>query len=176
MILQMGRRKQTILKRSGLFAQGHKASPMEILTEKRAPRRKVWFSNGPKVKSRRAISIPSGWPLINIGRRTLVGSGNSQMERLRDGTPELRTAYHLLPSHLVPFDQNNCHLHRYHQFCHLERRPCHSPSHQGVFSFKGGISRSYAPPLSAHCTLLVITIFITFNATDILFTYSDILT
>lgn len=35
MILQMGRRKQTILKRSGLFALGHKTSPMEILTEKK---------------------------------------------------------------------------------------------------------------------------------------------
>lgn len=123
MILQMARRKQTILKRSGLFVLGHETSPMEILTEKKAPGCKVWFSNGPKVKSRGAICIPTGRPLINIGRRTLVGSGNSQMERLRDGTPELGAEYHLLPSHLVPFDQNNCHLHRYHQFCHLERAP-----------------------------------------------------
>lgn len=99
------------LKRSGLSCAGTWDLPNgNIDWGKKAPKCKVWFSNGPKVKSRRAICIPSGWPLINIGRRTLVRSGNSQMVRLRDAAPELRAQYHLLPSHLIPFDQNNCHL------------------------------------------------------------------
>lgn len=64
------------------------------------------------------------------------------MAHLRNGTPEHRTEYHLLLSDLIPFDQNNCHLHRYHQFCHLHWRHRHSPSHQGFFGSEGGISGS----------------------------------
>lgn len=60
------------------------------------------------------------------------------MVHLRNGTPEHRAEYHLLLSVLIPFDQNNCHLHRYHRFCHLHRRHCHSPSHQGFFGFGRG--------------------------------------
>lgn len=103
------------------------------------------------------------------------------MVHLRNGTPEHRTEYHLLLSDLILFDQNNCHLHRYHQFCHLRWRLRHSPSHQGFFGFKGGISGSDqmrtissekithgAPSQSSPYSLLY--------ATDILFTYLDILT
>lgn len=129
------------------------------------------------------ICILRACPLINIGRRTLVGRGNGQTVHLRNGTPEHHTEYHLLLSDLIPFDQNNCHLHRYHQFCHLHWRHHHSASHQGFFGFKGGISgsdqmqtissekitHSVQYPHShhpIHC----------FHATDILFTYLDILT
>ena len=83
------------------------------------------------------ICILRACPLINIGRRTLVGIGNSQMVHLRNGTPEHRTAYHLLLSDPISFDQNNCHLHCYHQFCHLHWH--HSPSHHAFYGFKGGI-------------------------------------
>lgn len=82
------------------------------------------------------ICILRACPLINIGRRTLVGRGNGQMVHLRNGTPEHHAGYHLPLSDPIPFDQNNRHLHRYHQFCHLHW--CHSPSHQPFFGFKSG--------------------------------------
>lgn len=43
---------------------------------------------------------------------------------------------HLLLSALIPFDQNNCHPHRYHQVCHLRLRRRHSPSHQRLSDFR----------------------------------------
>lgn len=110
---------------------------MKILTERRGAMQRVVL----KCDGQRAwflISIPRACPLINIGRRTLVGKGNGQMAHLRNGTPEHHTEYHLLLSDLIPFDQNNCHLHRYHQFCHLHRSHCRSPSHQVFFGFEGG--------------------------------------
>lgn len=106
------------------------------------------------------------------------------MVHLRNGTPEHRTEYHLLLSDLIPFDQNNCHLHRYHQFCHLHWRHRHSPSHQGFFGFKvcvgGFLDQIKCGPSRLRKSLIV---YIhsnhhihCFNATDILFTYLDILT
>ncbi len=130
-----------ILKKVSSFVSGHKTSPMKILTEKRGAMQSVvlkWDGQ----RAQLLICILRACPLINIGRRTLVGRGNGQMVLLRNGTPEHRTEYHLLLSDLIPFDQNNCHLHRYHQFCHLHWRHRHSPSHQGFFGFKGGISGS----------------------------------
>lgn len=122
-----------------------------------------------RAKSMRLICIPGVGPLINIGRRTLVGRGNGQMVHLRNGTPELCTEYHLPLSDLIPFDQNNCRLHRYHQFCHLQRRQCHSPSHQGFFKLQDGGGGFWIGSDADHlgsenhsdCTLRVITIFIT---------------
>lgn len=99
------------------------------------------------------------------------------MVHLRNGTPEHRAKYHLLLSDLIPFDQNNCHLHRYHQFCHRRWRHRHAPSHQGFFGFKEGRGgegfwiRSNAEKITPshqhiHC----------FNAADILLTYLNIQT
>lgn len=48
------------------------------------------------------------------------------MVRLRNGTPEHGGGNHLLLSLLIPFDQNNCRLHRHHRFCRL------GPSHRGL--------------------------------------------
>ena len=57
------------------------------------------------------------------------------MVHLRNGTPEYRIEYHLLLSDLIPFDQNNCHLHRYHQFCHPHWHHCGSPSQRSCSGF-----------------------------------------
>lgn len=176
MILQMCPHTHTyaymqtkILKKVSSFVLGHKTSLMKILTEKRGAMQSVvlkWDGQ----RAGRLICILRACPLINIGRRTLVGKGNGQMAHLRNGTPEHHTEYHLLLSDLIPFDQNNCHLHRYHQFCHLHRRDRHSPSHQAFFGFEGerggGIfwirSNAYRLIWQNHswCILIVITIFI----------------
>lgn len=91
-----------------------------------------------------------------------MGGGNGQMVHLKNGTPEHRMEYHLLLSDLIPFDQNNCHLHHYHHFCHLHWRHRHSSSHQGFFGFKGGISGSdqMLTISSEKITLIVIIILI----------------
>lgn len=129
--------RQKISIKVSSFVLGHETPLMKILTERRGAMQRVVL----KCDGQRAwfpISIPRACPLINIGRRTLVGKGNGQMAHLRNGTPEHHTEYHLLLSDLIPFDQNNCHLHRYHQFCHLHRSHCRSPSHQVFFGFEGG--------------------------------------
>lgn len=160
---------------------GHGTSHMKISTEERGAMQSV-FLKWDGQRARVPICILRACPLINIGRRTLVVRGNGQMEHLRNGTPEHRTEYHLLLSDLIPFDQNNCHLHRYHQFCHLHWRHRHSPSHQGFFGSKGGDFwiRSNA---DHHCLRKSLTVkphsnhhIHCFNATDILFTYWEILT
>lgn len=114
-----------------------------------------------------------------------MGRGNGQMVHLRNGTPEHRTEYHLLLSDLIPFDQNNCHLHRYHQFCHLHWRHCHSLSHQGFFGFGVGVGgggfldQIKCEPFRLRKSLIVHPYsnhhIHCFNATDILFTCLDIL-
>lgn len=48
------------------------------------------------------------------------------MVRLRNGTPEHGGGNHLLLSLLIPFDQNNCRLHRHHRFCRL------GPTHRSL--------------------------------------------
>lgn len=126
----------------------------------------MWFEN--ETGKELLICILRACPLINIGRRTLVGRGNGQTVHLRNGTPEHHTEYHLLLSDLIPFDQNNCHLHRYHQFCHLHWRHHHSPSHQGFSGFKGGGGDFWIRPshlrksLIVYSALIVITLFIPF--------------
>lgn len=103
------------------------------------------------------------------------------MAHLRNGTPEHRKEYHLLLSDLIPFDQNNCHLHRYHQFCHLHWHHQRAPSQRTCSGFEWirfldqikceslHLRKSLtARPHSnhhIHC----------FNATDILFTCLDFL-
>lgn len=115
---------------------GEKARDAKCGLKERKKKEKEKSRDGQRAE--RLICILGACPLINIGRRTLVGRGNDQMVHLRNGTPEHRAEYHLLLSVLIPFDQNNCHLHRYHRFCHLHRRHCHSPSHQGFFGFGRG--------------------------------------
>lgn len=158
--------KQTFLKRSALLYWDTRPLSWKYWLKKRGTMQSMVL----KWDGQRAwllICILRACPLINIGRRTLVGRGNGQMVHLRNGTPEHRTEYHLLLSDLIPFDQNNCHLHRYHQFCHLHWRQRHSPSHQGFFGFKGGISGSdqmrtiSVQKNHSDCPLTVITIFIT---------------
>lgn len=103
------------------------------------------------------------------------------MVQLRNGTPEHRMEYHLLLSDLVPFDQNNCHLHRYHQFCHLHWHHHGSLSQRACSGFtrirfldqikceslhlRKSLTVSPHSNHHIHC----------FNATDILFTCSDCL-
>lgn len=128
------------------------------------------------------ICILRACPLINIGRRTLVGRGNGQMVHLRNGTPEHHAGYHLPLSDPIPFDQNNRHLHRYHQFCHLHWR--HSPSHQSFFGFNSGgwegifgiRSNDLICENHSWCTSQSHHHIYCFNAADIFPTYLDIRT
>lgn len=132
--------KQRLLKRSALLFWDTEGSSHENIdwgkNKKGAMQSVVLKWDGQRAQL--LICILRACPLINIGRRTLVGRGNGQMVHLKNGTPEHHAEYHLLLSDLIPFDQNNCHLHRYHQFCHLHRRHCHSPSHQAFFGFQVG--------------------------------------
>lgn len=177
---------KTPIKVSSLVS-GHKTPLVKILTEERGAMQRVVL----KCNVQRAwlpISILRACPLINIGRRTLVGKGNGQMAHLRNGTPEHHTEYHLLLSDLIPFDQNNCHLHRYHQFCHLHWSYCHSPSHQAIYSFKGvegGVFLDWIKCMPSRLRKKKITQGLPsyshqhiycFSAADIFFTYLDILT
>lgn len=103
------------------------------------------------------------------------------MVHLRNGTPEHRMEYHLLLSDLIPFDQNNCRLHRYHQFCHRGWHHQRPPSQRACSGFQGirfldqikceslhlRKSLRAQPPSNHHIHC--------FNATDILFTCSAFL-
>lgn len=88
------------------------------------------------------------------------------MVHLRNGTPEHRVEYHLLLSDLIPFDQNNCRRHRYHQLCHGGGRHRGPPSPRACSGSEGIRSLDQITCESLHLrkslrpSLLVITIVI----------------
>lgn len=131
--------KQTFLKRSVLLYWDIRPLSWKYWLEKKTGHNAKYGLQMRPGKEQAAYLYSGSLASYKYWKKDTGGRGNGQMVRLRNGTPELCTEYHLLLSDLIPFDQNNCHLHRYHQFCHLQRRQCHSPSHQGFFSFKGEI-------------------------------------
>lgn len=76
-----------IPKKVSSFVLGGKTSLVKILTEKRGAMQSGVFKLDGQI-SPLLICILRACPLINIGRRTLVGRGNGQMVHFRNGTPE----------------------------------------------------------------------------------------
>lgn len=121
-----------------VFCLGTQALSLEkILTEERVRMQGVVLKKR-WAKNTGSYLYSEHLPSYKYWKKDTGGRGNGQMVHLRNGTPEHRTEYHLLLSDLIPFDLNNCHLHSYHQLCHLHWRHHYSPSHQGFFWLQGG--------------------------------------